>query len=39
MLGGWVRKHQREQEPSADAELTVSDRARLRELERRNRGV
>jgi transposase len=36
-LRGWVKKHKTQQEPSGDAELTVSERARLKELERRNR--
>ena len=36
-LRGWVKKHQLQQEPSADAELAVNERARLKELERRNR--
>ena len=36
-LRGWVKKHQKQQEPDADADLTVSERARLKELERRNR--
>jgi transposase len=36
-LRGWVKKYQSQQEPSADAELTVNERARLKELERRNR--
>jgi transposase len=36
-LRGWVKKHRMQQEPSADAELTVNERARLKELERRNR--
>lgn len=36
-LRGWVKKHHMQQEPSADAELTVNERARLKELERRNR--
>jgi len=36
-LRGWVKKHQKEQQPAADADLTVSERARLKELERRNR--
>ncbi|GAQ59630.1 transposase [Streptomyces acidiscabies] len=36
-LRDWVKKHQRQHEPAPDAELTVSDRARLKELERRNR--
>lgn len=34
---GWVKKHQMQQEPAPDAELTVSERSRLKELERRNR--
>ncbi|MFE3263007.1 transposase [Streptomyces sp. NPDC059215] len=38
-LRGWVKKHQKQQEPSADADLTVSERARLKELERRIREV
>ncbi|UIX30762.1 IS3 family transposase [Streptomyces sp. GQFP] len=33
-LRGWVKK---QQEPAPDAELTVTERARLKELERRNR--
>jgi transposase len=36
-LRGWVKNHQIQQEPSADAKLTVNERARLKELERRNR--
>jgi transposase len=36
-LRGWVKKHKTQQEPAGDAELTVSERARLKELERRNR--
>lgn len=36
-LRGWVKKHQKQQEPAPDAELTVNERARLKELERRNR--
>ena len=36
-LRGWVKKHQKQQGPAPDAELTVNERARLRELERRNR--
>ncbi|MGW6484842.1 IS3 family transposase [Streptomyces sp. NPDC055059] len=35
-LRGWVKKHQKQQEPASDAELTVNERARLKELERRN---
>ncbi|MFF5026244.1 IS3 family transposase [Streptomyces collinus] len=36
-LRGWVKKYQRGQEPAPGAELAVSERARLKELERRNR--
>jgi transposase len=36
-LRGWVKKHQKQQEPASGAELTVNERARLKELERRNR--
>jgi len=36
-LRGWVKKHLKQQEPAPDAELTVNERARLRELERRIR--
>ena len=36
-LRGWVKKHQKQQEPAPDAELSVSERARLKELERPNR--
>jgi transposase len=36
-LRGWVKKHQKQHEPPADADLLVSERARLKELERRNR--
>ncbi|WP_406164425.1 IS3 family transposase [Streptomyces sp. NBC_00996] len=36
-LRGWVKKHQKQQEPAPDSELTVNERARLKELERRNR--
>ena len=36
-LRGWVKKHQKQQEPAPDAELTVNERSRLKELERRNR--
>jgi transposase len=35
-LRGWVKKHQKQQAPAPGAELTVSERARMRELERRN---
>ncbi len=38
-LRGWVKKHQKQHEPPADAELRVSERARLKELERRIREV
>lgn len=38
-LRGWVKKYQKQHEPPADAELTVSERARLKELERRIREV
>ena len=36
-LRTWVRKHKARQEPAADAELNAGERARLKELERRNR--
>lgn len=36
-LRNWVKKHREEHGPTGEAELTVSERARLRELERRNR--
>jgi transposase len=32
-LRGWVKKHQKQQEPAADAELTVSERARLKAMQ------
>ncbi|WP_274919517.1 IS3 family transposase [Streptomyces sp. WZ-12] len=35
-LRGWVKKHQKRNELPADAGLPVSERARLKELERRN---
>jgi transposase len=38
-LRGWVKKHEKQSEPAADAELSVSERARLKELERRLREV
>jgi transposase len=38
-LRGWVKKHQKQHEPSTDADLTMSERARLKELERRIREV
>ncbi|MFE5828171.1 transposase [Streptomyces erythrochromogenes] len=36
-LRGWVKKYLNQREPAPDAELTVSERSRLKELERRNR--
>ncbi|MCX5233047.1 transposase [Streptomyces sp. NBC_00233] len=36
-LRGWIKKHRAATEPTADADLAVRERARLRELERRNR--
>ncbi|MCY0963552.1 transposase [Streptomyces sp. H27-H5] len=36
-LRGWVKKYRMQQGPSVDSELTVNERARLKELERRNR--
>ncbi|MFJ2561211.1 MULTISPECIES: IS3 family transposase [unclassified Streptomyces] len=36
-LRGWVKKYRKRQGPAPDAELTVNERARLKELERRNR--
>jgi len=38
-LRSWVTKHKKEHEPDADTELTVNERARLKELERRLREV
>ncbi|MGX8904725.1 transposase [Streptomyces netropsis] len=38
-LRGWVKKYQKRHEPAADAELMLSERARLKELERRIREV
>jgi transposase len=35
-LRGWVKKHQKHNEPAADAPLSLDERARLKELERRN---
>jgi len=32
-----VKKYQKRQEPAVDAELTVNERARLKEVERRDR--
>lgn len=34
-LRGWVKKHRRNAEPAPDAPLEMSERARLKELERR----
>ncbi|MFG3001441.1 transposase [Streptomyces sp. NPDC048340] len=36
-LRGWMKKHQQRNEPAADAPLSLDERARLKELERRNR--
>lgn len=36
-LRGWVKQHQKHSEPAADAPLRLDERARLKELERRNR--
>ncbi|WP_030188103.1 transposase [Streptomyces sp. NRRL S-813] len=36
-LRGWVKKHQKRNEPPADAPLTLDERARLKEAERRVR--
>jgi transposase len=36
-LRGWVKKHEKGSEPAADVPLTLGERARLKELERRNR--
>lgn len=36
-LRGWVKKYKQRNEPSGDAQLSVHERARLKELERRNR--
>jgi len=38
-LRSWVKKHEKETQPATDAELTMSERARLKELERRLREV
>jgi transposase len=38
-LRSWVTKHKKENEPAADADLTLNERARLKELERRNRDL
>ncbi|MFI1301760.1 transposase [Streptomyces noursei] len=36
-LRGWVKKHQREQDPKPGSELSISERARLKEQDRRIR--
>ncbi|MGA5135331.1 transposase [Streptomyces olivoreticuli] len=36
-LRGWVKKHQRKQAPAPGAELSISERARLKEQDRRIR--
>lgn len=36
-LRGWVKKYQKRNEPPADAPLTLDERARLKEAERRVR--
>jgi transposase len=36
-LRGWVKKHEKLNEPPADAPLTLDERARLKEAERRVR--
>jgi transposase len=36
-LRSWVRKHEKEQEPAEGTPLSVAERTRLKELERRNR--
>ncbi|MGW4519377.1 transposase [Streptomyces sp. NPDC004393] len=36
-LRGWVKKHEKQNAPSADAPLTLDERARLKEAERRVR--
>jgi transposase len=38
-LRGWVKKYQKRNEPPADAPLSLDERARLKELERRIREV
>ncbi|MFD5513395.1 transposase [Streptomyces sp. NPDC127051] len=38
-LRGWVKRYKKRNEPPADAELTLSERARLKQLERRIREV
>ena len=36
-LRSWVKRYEASQKPAGDAELTMHERARLKELERRNR--
>lgn len=36
-LRNWVKKHQQGNQPAADAPLSLDERARLKELERRTR--
>jgi transposase len=36
-LRAWVKKHEKQNEPPADAPLTLDERARLKEAERRVR--
>ena len=36
-LRGWVKKHQKNNEPTTDTPLSLDEQARLKELERRNR--
>ncbi|KPH99357.1 transposase IS3/IS911 family protein [Actinobacteria bacterium OV450] len=38
-LRGWVKKHKQQNEPPAGADLSLDERARLKELERRIREV
>lgn len=38
-LRGWVKKHKQRNEPTLDAPLTMHERARLKELERRIKEV
>ena len=38
-LRSWVTKYKKEHEPAANTDLTINERARLKELERRNRDL
>ncbi|MGA5135539.1 transposase [Streptomyces olivoreticuli] len=38
-LRGWVKKYKQRTEPTAGSQLTLDERARLKELERRNRDL